>query len=167
MWSPASSILYLGREQSTETTLRPKYISAHGAPSLDGQALLVIAALTYARHTDDAAFLQNHWSQLEWAMQWLKSNDKDAGYALLHQGAFADWADSINRSGNILYTNIVYWKALSEMAQAAARLDLVDQEKFYASEAERVSQSIQNELWRSDLGLLCNQPAFTPIEQRG
>jgi hypothetical protein len=31
---------FLGREQSTERSLRPKYISAHGAPSLDGQAML-------------------------------------------------------------------------------------------------------------------------------
>ena len=40
---------FLEREQSTEGVLRAKYISAHGAPSLDGQAMLVISAVTYAK----------------------------------------------------------------------------------------------------------------------
>src|SRR6266536_3578627 len=44
---------FLGREQSTEGVLRAKYISGHGAPSLDGQAILVISALNYARETKD------------------------------------------------------------------------------------------------------------------
>ena len=91
---------YLGREQPTEILLRPKYLSGHGAPSLDGQALLVIAALAYTQETGNNTFLENHWAELKLAMQWLenyrKGTDEDP---LLHQGAFADWADSIARRG--------------------------------------------------------------------
>jgi glycogen debranching enzyme len=42
---------FFGREQPSEILLRPKYLSGHGAPSLDGQALLVNAALTYTQET--------------------------------------------------------------------------------------------------------------------
>src|SRR6266496_4830223 len=50
-----------GREQSIETLLRPKYVSGHGAPSLDGQALLVNTALAYTQATGNSIFLENHW----------------------------------------------------------------------------------------------------------
>jgi len=43
---------FLGREQPTEKILKPKYISGHGTPSLDGHALLIIAALHYANEAD-------------------------------------------------------------------------------------------------------------------
>src|SRR6266496_624890 len=128
---------FLGREQPTEFLLKPKYLSGHGAPSLDGQALLVIAALAYVQETENISFLQYHWGELRSAMQWLekylKESDQDP---LLHQGAFADWADSIARLGRVLYTNIVYWKALSEMAQAATKLDLSQEAVYYLVKAE-------------------------------
>ncbi len=38
----------LEREQSTEIPMRPKYLSGHGTPSLDGQCLMVIAAIHYS-----------------------------------------------------------------------------------------------------------------------
>src|SRR5574339_727807 len=55
---------YLGREQPTEILLRPKYLSGHGPPSLDGQALLVIAALTYVRESGNKTLLESHWGEL-------------------------------------------------------------------------------------------------------
>src|ERR1051325_7507968 len=47
---------FFEREQPTEVLLKPKYLSGHGAPSLDGQALLVIAALAYVRETGHQNF---------------------------------------------------------------------------------------------------------------
>ena len=93
---------FFGREQPNEMLLKPKYLSGHGAPSLDGQALLVIAALAYAQETGNIVFLENHWAELRAAMQWLEHYRKGGkGDPLLHQGAFADWADSIARHGRV------------------------------------------------------------------
>ena len=105
----------LGREQSTARMLRPKYISAHGAPSLDGQAILVIAALHYAKKANDSDFLLRYWESLGRAITWLQKYRRKS---LLHQGAYADWADSVERRGAVLYTNVLYWKALTEMANS-------------------------------------------------
>src|ERR1044071_7183175 len=115
---------FLGREQSTEGVLRAKYISAHGAPSLDGQAMLVIGALTYARQAKDLDFLKVHWGALVSAMRWLEEHKLKAQDELLHQQSFADWADSVARRGTIHYTNVVYWRALMEMAKTAIELDM-------------------------------------------
>jgi len=113
-----------GREQPTGHLLKPKYNSAHGAPSLDGQALLVIAAQNYARVASDTDFLYRVWGQLKLAMEWLEHHRVGADKVLLVQDAYADWADSIARPGRVMYTNVVYWQALRAMGQAAVYLGL-------------------------------------------
>lgn len=158
---------YLEREQPTEMLLRPKYLSAHGAPSLDGQALLVIAALAYTEETGHIAFLQEHWEELQAAIRWLENYRKSNEDLLLHQGAFADWADSIARRGRVLYTNVVYWKALTEMAIAAARLDLQQDAVHYFVKAENVLRAINRAFWRGDLGYFITSDELTQLSSDG
>ena len=158
---------FFGREQPMETMLKPKYMSGHGAPSLDGQGMLIIAALTYIQKTEDITFLQTHWQQLQLAVKWLESYCKDPEAVLLHQGAYADWADSIARRGRILYTNVIYWKALSEMSSAAATQDLKEQAAHYHAEAENVSRAINAQLWRSDLGYFVTSDGLDQLSSDG
>ena len=159
---------FFEREQPTETLLKPKYISGHGAPSLDGQALLVIAALAYTQETGNKTFLENHWGELRAAMRWLENYRKGPeDDPLLHQGAFADWADSIARRGRVLYTNIVYWKALSEMAVAASRLELKQEAVSYFVRAENVLRAINRHFWRSDLGYFITSDELTQLSSDG
>lgn len=143
---------FLGREQSTEGVLRPKYVSAHGAPSLDGQAMLVISALTYARKTKNTEFLTTNWASLIDAMHWLEDHKIKAHDELLYQESFADWADSVARRGYVHYTNVVYWKALTEMAQSAGDMDMSAHASFYKGKAQRVADAIHERFWRADLG---------------
>jgi glycogen debranching enzyme len=158
---------FFGREQPIETIQKPKYISGHGAPSLDGQGMLVIAALAYVEETKDNTFLQNHWEQLRLAMKWLKSYHMVPEDVLLHQGAFADWADSIARRGRVLYTNVIYWKALKEMAAAAANLGSKEESAHYSAEAEDVSRAIHTQLWRADLGYFVTSDKLHQLSSDG
>jgi glycogen debranching enzyme len=159
---------YFGREQPNETLLRPKYISGHGAPSLDGQALLVIAALAYTQESGNTAFLENHWEELRLAMRWLEGyRTGPSGDPLLHQGSFADWADSIARRGRVLYTNVVYWKALSEMAIAATRLNHQEEAVHYFVRAENVLRAINKYFWRDDLGYFVTSDVLTQLSSDG
>ena len=158
---------FFSREQPMETMLKPKYVSGHGAPSLDGQGMLIIAALTYIQKTEDITFLQTHWQQLQLAIKWLESYCKDPEAVLLHQGAYADWADSIARRGRILYTNVIYWKALSEMSSAAATQDLKEEAAYYYAEAENVSRAINAQLWRPDLGYFVTSDGLDQLSSDG
>ncbi len=45
-----------GRQQPIDRPIRPKMMTAHNTISLDGNALLVVAALNYLRHYDDDSF---------------------------------------------------------------------------------------------------------------
>lgn len=156
-----------GREQPTEFMLKPKYISGHGAPSLDGQTLLVIAACNYARETGDFQFLQKYWQQLKLAIQWLQLHRGDQDEILLNQGSYADWADSIARRGNILYTNVVYWKALSDMGLAATSLNLNQDAELYTEEAENLSRTIHEKFWKSDLGYFVTSDRLDQLSSDG
>ena len=159
---------YFEREQPNELMLKPKYISGHGAPSLDGQALLIIATLAYTQETGNIRFLEDHWEHLRAAMRWLENYRKLASEdPLLYQGAFADWADSIARHGRVLYTNVVYWKALSEMAVAATQLNHQEDAIQYFVQAENVSRAIQRHFWRPDLGYFVTSDELTHLSSDG
>lgn len=159
---------FFEREQPNEVLLKPKYLSGHGAPSLDGQALLVIAALAYTQETGNLAFLESHWDKLKAAMRWLENYCRGPeDDPLLHQGAFADWADSIARRGRVLYTNVVYWKALSEMAIAATRLNLQQEAVSYFVRAERVLRAVNRYFWRGDLGYFVTSDELTQLSSDG
>lgn len=158
---------FFGREQPMETMLKPKYSSGHGAPSLDGQGMLIIAALAYVDETKDNTFLQTHWEKLQLAVKWLESYRKDPEDVLLYQGAYADWADSIARRGRVLYTNVIYWKALSDMASAAASQDLKEEAIHYHAEAENVSYAINTQLWRPDLGYFVTSDGLDQLSSDG
>lgn len=158
---------FLGREQSTEGALRPKYISAHGAPSLDGQAMLVISALTYSRKTKNADFLRTYWGSLVAAMRWLEEHKISGDDELLYQQSFADWADSVARRGYVHYTNVVYWKALTEMAQTASEMDMTAHAGFYKSKASRVAAAIRDRFWNADLGYFVTSDNLTLLNSDG
>ncbi len=101
------------------------------------------------------------------AISWTERSVKDITDGLLTQGAFADWADSIARNGRVLYTNVIYWKALQEMAEAATHLELKDQISFYAKKAEQVASAIQQHLWRPTLGYYAASDALDQLSSSG
>jgi GH15 family glucan-1,4-alpha-glucosidase len=139
------------REQPIDGQLTPKYVTGHRTASLDGQALLVIGACNYISHTRDLTFAHRYWESLQQAIAWLNTYTHLES-SLLAQEAFADWADSVARRGVILYTNVVYWKALVEMAQLAANLGKDPQAKSFLRRSEDLKKDIHALLWRPDLG---------------
>ncbi|MFN8413743.1 MAG: hypothetical protein U0Z26_15275 [Anaerolineales bacterium] len=155
------------REQPMEMPLRPKYLSAHGAPSLDGQALLVMAAIHYSHEAEDVKFIQTHWDALVKALAWIETSAKDPNGELLIQGPFADWADSIDRRGRVLYTNVLYWQALREMSTACLRLENQAGCAAYKEKAERVATAIQKTLWRPSLGYFAASDALDHLTSSG
>ncbi len=157
---------FFWREQPITAPLRPKYKTAHNTISLDGNALLVTAVLHYAKHTRDDAFLQQYWPALMRAMNWLAEHEKGE-LNLLQQRTYADWADSIARSGHILYTNILYWKATKEMAQAAYSIDQADAAKMYAARAKRLQENIQAYFWDDELGYFAINHQFRNLSSAG
>jgi GH15 family glucan-1,4-alpha-glucosidase len=155
-----------GREQPLERQLTPKYRSGHRTASLDGQALLVIAACEYITQTRDRDFALEHWEALQMSIQWLQLYKQRHG-ALLHQAAYADWADSVARSGAVLYTNVVYWKALQEMSCLADFLGYQGDISFYQQMAKQVRSDLLHRLWRPHFGYFATSQVLDNLSSAG
>jgi len=156
----------LKREQPTDVPLRPKYVTGHRTVSMDGNSLLVIASLNYARLAADHEFARDHWQAFRQAALWLAefALGKDG---LLHQRAYADWADSIARQGRILYTNVVYWKALEDIAEAATVYGTPEDWRYFSDKAQWIRQSINDHFWRTDLGYFVTHRALDNLSSAG
>lgn len=156
----------LGRHQPTHSPLRPKYLTGHNTTSLDGNGLLVIAALNYIKRTGDEEFGRFHWQALKNGIFWMEAHATHHE-DLLHQDVFTDWADSIARPGHILYTNVIYWKALHELAETAEKLSTPTEQQIYATKAERVKQAIDDHFWDETLGYFITSQQFKILNSDG
>lgn len=154
------------REQPTYLPLRPKYITAHNTISLDGNAILVIAMLNYARRSGDNEFVKTHWAAMKQTVTWLEIHGLEQD-GLLHQAAFADWADSIARQGRVLYTNVLYWKVLHDLAQAAIDYGFNGDQAYFTSRAGHLRRSINEHFWREDLGYFVTNHIFDNLSSSG
>lgn len=154
------------REQPSHIPLKPKYITAHNTISLDGNALLVVAFINYVQQTKDESFARQYWPALKQAITWLEGHAlEDDG--LLHQAPFADWADSIARRGRVLYTNMVYWKALHSLAKAAQQYNYQADYDYYKARATHVKTAINEHFWRDDLGYYVTNYVFNNLSSSG
>jgi GH15 family glucan-1,4-alpha-glucosidase len=154
------------REQPLEKELVPKYITGHRTPSFDGQALIVISAAEYIMMTQDENFAQEHWRDLKLCLQWLRLHSRP-GSVLLHQQAYADWADSVARAGAVLYTNVVFWKALMKMSHLAETMDQPGDGIQYLKWAEQLKTEIQQHLWNPKLGYFMTSAAMDNLSSAG
>jgi GH15 family glucan-1,4-alpha-glucosidase len=154
------------KEQPIDRPIRPKYITAHNTISLDGNALLIVAILNYTSQAADQAFAKKHWPALKRAATWLEDHVLEED-GLLHQAPFADWADSVARAGRILYTNVIYWKALHDLAGAALYYGSAEDEAYFSNKAAQVKVSIHDHFWREDLGYFVTSHVFDNLSSSG
>jgi GH15 family glucan-1,4-alpha-glucosidase len=100
-------------------------------------------------------------------MRWLEDHKYDPEESLLNQEAFADWADSVARRGYVHYTNVVYWKALTEMARAAGELDMLAHSDLYRQKAEKLALEIHQRFWKDELGYFVTSESLNQLSSDG
>ena len=154
------------RPQPITAPLQPRYISGHKSISVDGNSLLVSAALNYVNKSNDIKFLSRHWEQLKQALHWLEGHAPDED-GLIFQGAFSDWADTVDRTGKVLYTNIVYWKAINDMIKGATLLKKKKDEGYFKTQSNFIAKSIKNHFWREDLGYFITSHEHSSLNTSG
>ncbi len=159
-------ISLFGRQQPIDPPIRPKYITAHNTVSLDGNALIVIAALLYLQKVDDRSFFEHFKAELIKGLHWLKNHDISEG-GLLNQGAYTDWADSVSRVGKVLYTNVLYWKALHDFAIVAEKYGDYNEGRKFGEEAMQLKAAINDHFWRQDLGYFITSSQFELLNSDG
>ncbi len=147
------------RQQPTYNPLRPKYHTAHRTISLDGNSLLVIAALNYLRYYQDEVFAHRYWDALKRALHWVEMQALQPD-GLLHQDAYTDWADSVIRKGAVHYTNVLYWKALREFALDAARYGYSEDANAFQRREQQLRAAINQHFWDERQGFYITSRQF-------
>lgn len=85
----------------------------------DGGLLTVISSATYVRSSGDTSFAREHFTALLRCMDWYDGMHKGG---LIREWFQCEWADGVLKFGLVLYTNILYVKALRDMEYLAGRL---------------------------------------------
>ncbi len=88
----------------------PDYSGVGGICSIDSGLWLVIAFHDYIKATKDHEFLRKHFGALLRIMDWLSAQDGNND-ALLEIPEAGDWTDLFGRSYNILYDEVLWYRA--------------------------------------------------------
>lgn len=145
------------RVQPVDANLIPRFITAHGTRSLDSALLLVIAWGECVLHTRDEELAVDLHGQVLLALEWVERYK--AGLGLIHQGPFADWADSIARRGAVLYTNVLWWKAVKCLEEVEAFLP--NKLKAHKDTSHDIGERIIKHFYSESLGYLKGSPHST------
>lgn len=88
----------------------PDYSGVGNICSIDSGLWVVIAVYNFVHTTGDLDFLRRHAPALQRAMDWLSAHDSNND-ALLEIPEAGDWTDLFGRSYNVLYDEVLWFRA--------------------------------------------------------
>ena len=89
---------------------KPDYSGVGGICSIDGGLWAIIAFYQYVKTTNDLELLTEYREPLKRAMEWLAAHDSNEN-GLLEIPEAGDWTDLFGRSYNILYDEVLWFRA--------------------------------------------------------
>ncbi|HEY9250269.1 MAG TPA: HAD-IIB family hydrolase [Rariglobus sp.] len=116
----------------------PDYSGVGSICSIDSGLWVVIAFYNFITTTGDHDFLRRHADRLQLAMNWLSAHDSNND-GLLEIPEAGDWTDLFGRSYNVLYDEVLWYRA--NVCYGRLREFLGDYER--AADYLRWSQSIR------------------------
>jgi glycogen debranching enzyme len=99
----------------------PKYIDYGESGCIDASLWYIIAIYYHYKNTKDIKFLKNFWPSVQKAYQWLNYQDANNFGLLSSQQGGEMWDSSIQRSGKVLYVNVLWYyvlRCIKELSQA-------------------------------------------------
>ena len=88
----------------------PDYSGVGNICAIDSPLWLIIAVYNYVERTDDQDFLERHAERLQRTMDWLAAHDSNND-GLLEIPEAGDWTDLFGRSYNVLYDEVLWYRA--------------------------------------------------------
>ena len=143
---------YLGLSKNND---EPMYFEDKysGSIPMDSNSLFIILLHQYTETTQDSNFLQQHFFIALKAMNWLISHTNSE--SLITETPYSGWADSLKKKGMVLYTNVLYLKALQSMYELSNKLEqdhLCHRfQKRYLTSLERFNDLFWKETYFSDI----------------
>jgi len=129
--------------------LKPKYRPLKISTPVDQNALFITAIADYARKSDDRVFIEGNFKKISLAMDWLCKQDRDSDN-LVEEGFLANWADTILKHGEVLYSNACYYHALKEFAFLSGLLGVRMISTEYEKRAEATRLALNLKFWHNN-----------------
>jgi sucrose-6F-phosphate phosphohydrolase len=89
---------------------KPDYSGVGNIAAIDSGLWVIIAFYEYVEKTKDFKFLRDHAPNLQLAMNWLSAHDSNND-GLLEIPEAGDWTDLFGRSYNVLYDEVLWFRA--------------------------------------------------------
>ena len=137
----------------------PDYSGVGGICSIDSGIWFVIAFFEYVKVTKDIAFLRKHISDVKETMRWLGAHDSNND-ALLEIPEAGDWTDLFGRSYNVLYDEILWYRANVCFGRMLEMLGDNEQAGKYIRWSQVIKKEILQNFWPSTQQQLFQSVSF-------
>lgn len=137
----------------------PDYSGVGGICSIDSGIWVVIAFYEYVNVTKDIKFLRQYVSDIKETMRWLAAHDSNND-ALLEIPEAGDWTDLFGRSYNILYDEILWYRANVCFGRMLEMLGDHEQAGEYIRWSQVIKKEIVQNFWPSTQQQLFQSVSF-------
>ncbi len=126
----------------------PDYSGVGGICSIDSGLWMMIAFYDYVKATRDLDFLREHIEPLQQIMNWLSAHDGNND-ALLEIPEAGDWTDLFGRSYNVLYDEVLWYRANICFGRMLEMLGEGDRAGDYLRWSQVIKKEILMHFWPS------------------
>lgn len=124
----------------------PDYSGVGGIAAIDSALWLVIAVHDFVQHTGDQELLTKHQTTLAAVMRWLQAQDSNRD-GLLEIPEAGDWTDLFGRSYNVLYDEVLWYRAKVCWGNLLILLGRDDEAIVQLSDSQRIRGRILQVFW--------------------
>lgn len=124
----------------------PDYAGVGNICSVDSGLWVIIAFYNYIAKTGDEEFLRLHAPRLQRAMDWLSAHDSNND-GLLEIPEAGDWTDLFGRSYNVLYDEVLWFRANVCFGRLLEFQGQFEQAAAYLRWSQRVRGRILDTFW--------------------
>ncbi|MEJ1972645.1 MAG: HAD-IIB family hydrolase [Lacunisphaera sp.] len=125
---------------------QPDYSGVGSIASIDSGLCVVIAVYNYAHITGDHTLLYRHADRLQTIMNWLSAQDSNND-GLLEIPEAGDWTDLFGRSYNVLYDEVLWFRANVCYGRILELMGKFDQAADYLRWSQKIRSRILDVFW--------------------
>jgi sucrose-6-phosphatase len=129
-------------------TGKPEYSGVGGIAAVDSGLWLIVAIDEFVAKTGEVGFLREHRHEVERVMRWLQAHDSNQDH-LLEIPEAGNWMDLFNRSYNVLYDEVLWFRANVAFARMMEVLGEGQVAARHFLKAELVKSAILKHFWPS------------------
>ncbi len=129
-------------------TRQPDYSGVGGICAIDSNLWLIIAMQQWAAYTGDTDILHQYAGELQRAMNWVSAHDSNND-GLLEIPEASDWTDLFGRSYNVLYDEVLWFRAHICYARILEMIGEQVKAADYHKWAQHIQRRVMHRFWPS------------------